>query len=124
LGVYQIIEGKGIAKFVGNYLVGNEMRGRIRACGKYKILSDEKPPVLNPLKASGYGLAFRIGDNLSGIKSWRATLNGKFLLLSFEHKKSFLYSTKLNPADKLSGELIVTLTDNANNSTVYKRMLE
>jgi hypothetical protein len=123
LGIYLMSETKGSARWVGNYLVNNELRGRIKQFGKYKILSDTKPPVIKHLKSSEYGLLFRIGDNLSGIKSWRATLNGKFLLLSFEHKKSLLYSTKLNPEDPLRGELIVELTDNANNTAVFKTVV-
>ena len=123
LGIYQISDVKGSARWVGNYLVNNELRGRIKQFGKYKILSDTKPPVIKHLKSSEYGLLFRIGDNLSGIKSWRATLNGKFLLLSFEHKKSLLYSTKLNPSDPLQGELVVELTDNANNTAVFRTVI-
>jgi len=123
LGIYLISDAKGSVRWVGNYLVNNELRGRIKQFGKYKILSDTKPPVIKHLKSSEYGLLFRIGDNLSGIKNWRATLNGKFLLLSYEHKKNLLYSTKLNPEDPLRGELVVELTDNANNTAVFKTVL-
>lgn len=36
-------------------------------------------------------IAAIIGDNLSGIKSYRATIDGKWVLMEFEYKKAMLF---------------------------------
>jgi hypothetical protein len=38
-------------------------------------------------------IIFKISDNLSGIRNWRATINGKWVLMEFDAKTGRLWHT-------------------------------
>lgn len=110
----------GYPRFVGNQITGNEIKGRAKYFGTYKLIRDEKPPQIRPIQTTKNSLRFLIADNMSGINSWRCTVNGKWVLLHYEHKRNLLFSEKLNPTDSFEGEMIMELRDNANNVSTYK----
>jgi len=124
VGIYQILNKNGSARWVSNFIVGDELRGRIKYFGTYKLLTDTKPPTIRPTRTTAKGLSFLINDNLSGIQSWRCTVNGKWVLMNYEHKRNLIYSEKLNPDEDFEGEMILEVKDNANNTATYKVVLD
>lgn len=113
-------------KFIkGSHWEGNMMVFKYDRLGNYRIARDVRPPSLRWLQKSLYKISFRIKDNLSGIKNFKATLNGKFLLMNYEHKGFMIWSA--TPLDKkrqaLKGSLVLTITDKAGNVRYFKAKL-
>lgn len=101
----------------------NSIKFKTKVFGRFKLATDNKPPSIKLLKLNKNTARFKIYDNMSGIQSWRATINGKFLLMAYEHKEHLIYSDKLNPDEPLEGDFELTVTDNMGNVEVFKRRL-
>jgi Peptidase family M23 len=117
-------EGKRL-KFLGGKWdeLYSSIRFRTKTFGAFKLATDSKPPIIKLLQVNARMARFKIYDNMSGIGSWRATVNGKFLLMCYEHKQNLIYSVKLNPEEPLKGEFVLTVADNMGNESVFKRRL-
>lgn len=94
-----------------------------RDLGTYTIAEDNTPPTITPRIVSSSELYFKISDDRSGIKSYRATLNGKFVLMEYEPKRDLIWARPLNPNNKFVGEFILEVIDNTDNKSIYQRNL-
>lgn len=110
---------------IGGKFESGFMKVRARDFGRYSVMADTIPPVIkgvnitNGIEISGLrDLAATISDNLSGIKSYRATLNGAWILMDYDAKNKLL--TYQKDALLLPGEntLILTVSDWVGNETV------
>ena len=70
---------------------------KLRSFGKFAVMLDTVPPQIKALnihnnkKISGYhAIVIEITDELSGIKSYRGTLNGKWILMEYDAKNNRL----------------------------------
>ncbi|MBK0403924.1 M23 family metallopeptidase [Adhaeribacter sp. BT258] len=88
--------------------------------GKFRILTDTTAPTVKLLMKNKDVISFRVRDDLSGLASYKLEIDGKFVLLKFEHKKALMWSEKLDKKVPLSGEVVLRVKDNAGNETVYK----
>jgi len=105
----------------------NKVYTRSRSLGNYTLAIDSIKPKIVPVSfknnqwLSKYRyLKLKTTDNLSGIKSYRGEIDGKWILLEFDAKKGIL-TYDFNDA-KLVGNkhsLKVTVVDNVNNTNVY-----
>jgi len=68
-------------------------------------------------------IMLKISDNLSGIKSYRGTMNGKWILMDYDAKSNLLtyFIDERMPKGKNSFHLVVT--DSVGNKTVYDASL-
>ena len=93
-----------IANSRGAALAGSIENGFIksetREFGNYYIKLDTVPPRITPVNISDGRvltgvpkIIFKISDNLSGIRNWRATINGKWVLMEFDAKTGRLWHT-------------------------------
>jgi|TARA_R100000789_G_scaffold85665_1_gene81683 hypothetical protein len=65
-------------------------------------------------------LSLTITDDLSGIDSYSATLNGKWILMEYEPKTNTItYDFGDKVVNETECELKVTVTDNVGNSSTY-----
>ena len=98
-----------------------------KTLGNYALFSDNQAPRIIPINfkkdqwLSKYRyLKVKITDGLSGIKSYRAEIDGKWILMEYDAKRSLL---TYNFNDKeLTGNkhtLKVIAVDNVNNSNTY-----
>ena len=99
--------------------------------GKFGVAIDTVPPVIKPLTnfsnksyLESKILQFRITDNLSGIKSFRGLLNGKWILMSLDGKSSKL--TLDLEGHTLPGEntLSIEIEDKVGNKTIFEKTFE
>ena len=96
----------------------------IKQFASYRILTDTKPPQGSLAGRAGGQLLFRVGDDMSGLASYRLLIGGQFRLLRFEHKKALLFTVAgdtLGP--KLHGPAELRLTDQAGNERVIELSL-
>ena len=122
LGVYRM-EGKGYS-----YLGGNWENGAVhfstRAFGDFTILQDLNPPTIKPVVVNNYTARFKIQDDLSGISSYRATIDGQWLLMYYDAKTATIWSERLNKDELMKGEFKLVVVDEAGNRSVYTNVLK
>ncbi|MDB5262964.1 MAG: peptidase, partial [Adhaeribacter sp.] len=106
--------------FLGGTWEGDKITFSARNLGKFKIYSDSKPPTIRLLSKSPQVIRLKMGDDLSGVTSFRAELNGEFLLMKFEHKNATLTSERLNRSEPLAGDFVLRVKDAMGNEGVYR----
>ncbi|MEM6829754.1 MAG: M23 family metallopeptidase [Bacteroidota bacterium] len=109
--------------YFGGDWQGNEITFKTRDLVTYTILTDSIPPTIKAVGTAPGKLLFRIKDDLSGIKSYKAFINGKFLLMRYEAKRNLIWSVPRESNIRLKGELLLEVIDNENNKTEYKQTL-
>ncbi len=117
LGVYRM-ESKG-----HTYLGGKWENGAVhfttREFGDFTILEDLTPPTINPVVVNNHVARFRINDDLSGISSYRATVDGQWLLMYYDPKSATIWSERLNKDVLMKGKFELVVVDKAGNRAVY-----
>jgi len=83
---------------VGGHYADGQVTAQVRAFGAYSVMLDTVPPVIAnaDLRTDMRGrktFSIKVGDNLSGIETWRGTLNGEWILLEYEPKTKMLIHT-------------------------------
>ncbi|MDO3644669.1 M23 family metallopeptidase [Mucilaginibacter sp. L3T2-6] len=102
------------------------IKGNPHTFGDFFIKVDTVPPVVVPvnikaganLKAAK-GIYFRIGDNLSGIKSYTGKIDGQWVLMEWDFKSKvlgFRFNDDIAPGKHI---FELTVTDNKNNSKYF-----
>jgi hypothetical protein len=120
--VYQVNDSR-YPSFVGGEWEGEKIHFGFSSFGRFTLLKDDQAPTIEykPLKENV--VSFIIKDDLSGIKSFSATLNGKWLLMNYERKKNLIWSERLDKSKPLTGEFALTVIDNAGNEQIFKLKL-
>lgn len=98
-----------------------------RTLGSYALFTDNQKPSIRPINfkneqwLTNYNyLKLRIADKLSGIKTYRAEIDGQWVLMEFDAKRGLL-TYDFNDIE-LTGEkhtLKVIVVDNVNNTNTY-----
>jgi hypothetical protein len=110
----------------GNFEDGY-IKADARTFGDYLVRVDTVPPLIRPVNihdganlVSHRKILLKIGDNMSGVKSYSAQIDGKWVLTEWDFKTRVLsYTFDANiPHAKHIFELRVT--DNKNNTSVFK----
>ncbi|MEQ9404420.1 MAG: M23 family metallopeptidase [Cyclobacteriaceae bacterium] len=109
--------------FMGGEWVENQIKFSTRDLVTYTILEDTIPPEVTPVKSYFAHHTFKIKDEGSGIKSYRAELDGSFVVMRYEAKKDLIWPVTENPNIPIKGELKLEVIDNANNITIYTKKL-
>lgn len=107
---------------------GKKLSTRTRTFGTYTILSDSTPPRVRPINFSdgkwisnNKTLKIGIDDDLSGISSYRATVNGKFILMEYNYKTDVLtYDFDDDVIKDSENNLKLIVVDNVGNSTTFE----
>jgi hypothetical protein len=110
------------------YKRNNTFSARSRTFGTFTLAKDTIAPVVIPRNfkekqwLSNYRyLSLKISDDLSGIKTYSATLNGEWILMEYEPKtKTITYNFDDKIAGKTQCDLKVLVTDNVGNSTTFE----
>lgn len=120
VAVYRMV-GKGFSYEGGKWAHGS-INFTTREFGNFTILKDTIPPTIRVIYVNNQAARFKINDELSGIASFEATLNGNWLLMNYDAKSNTLMSEKPTKAP-MKGNLVLTVTDNAGNKKVYKHTI-
>lgn len=109
------------------FLFGTWENGKIKfetvKLGKFVIQPDLLPPDIRRIYANAGTLRFRISDNLSGIASYEATIDGNWVLMNYDYKTGIIYSEKLDPTKTFKGSLVLKVTDRAGNTKTFKQQI-
>ena len=121
------LDRKGRPSYASTYKRGNTFTTRTRNLGTYTLVKDTIAPSITPknfkeeewLNNYSY-LSLEIADDLSGIKTYRATLNGAWILMEYEPKRrTITYNFDDKILDKQECALEVIVTDNVGNKTTF-----
>jgi hypothetical protein len=111
-------------KYVGsNQLDNGKFQFKTRQLNTFTLATDSVPPAITPISWNRGYLRLRISDKLSGIKTYRATLDDEFLLMYYDAKRSTLQAYPQNPNTSLRGVFKLVVEDNFGNKTEITRTL-
>jgi len=119
---------KGLPYYQTTYRKGDKLTATTRTFGTYTLVRDDAPPKVRPLNFSegkwisnNRDLKIKIEDKLSGISGYRATINGKFILMEYDYKKDRLvYDFNDQVISETENNLKLVVTDNVGNSTTFE----
>ena len=94
-----------------------------RDLSQFTIAYDSIPPIVTPISWTKPYLKFKISDPGSGIKSYKATLNGEFLLLVYDPKRDLITTKPKDSNNPLVGEFHLIIEDQLGNKTEIIRNL-
>ncbi|WP_423818848.1 M23 family metallopeptidase [Salinimicrobium sp. TIG7-5_MAKvit] len=107
---------------------GERFTTKTRTFGTYTLGRDVKAPTVTPVNfrdgqwiSGNKDLKIKISDDLSGIKSYRATVNGKFILMEYEYKRNLLtHDFADGVVTDTENHLKLEVIDNVGNTTVFE----
>lgn len=95
----------------------------IKELGTYTVAADTRGPVITPLNPgtwiSKQAFVFRLGDNLSGVQTYRGEIDGQFVLFEMNNKSVITYRFDPKRLSRGKHTLRLTATDDAGNTSVY-----
>ena len=112
----------------GRYLGGDYhdgwVTGRIRDLGgRYEVAYDDQPPTVQPISLDGNRLLLSVIDDGSGISSWTATVDDRFIVFD-AIEKTTTYACELRESwlrqSGSSHRLRFEVTDNRQNTRIYE----
>jgi hypothetical protein len=109
----------GSKSFLGGTWRGDTLDFGSRYLGEISILQDLNKPSIKVVRANSSELRFVIHDDLSGIDTFEAYVNGKWVLMRYEYKQALIWSEKLNN-ESFKGEVLLKVTDKAGNTAQWK----
>lgn len=116
----------GTFQYIGGTYVKGMIQAKIREFGNYKVMADTIPPKItginleNAIKNRLFRI--RITDAASGIKSWRGTIDGAWVLFEFDGKTSQL-KYQFDDSRLTKGKehtLVLTVEDACGNESCFE----
>ncbi|TXD75642.1 M23 family metallopeptidase [Algoriphagus ratkowskyi] len=105
--------------FLGGTWNGDTLNFGSRYLGEISILQDNTKPTIQVIKVNSSDMRFVIKDDLSGIDTYEAFVNGKWVLMRYEYKQAVIWSEKLTN-EPFKGEVLLKVTDKAGNTAEWK----
>ncbi len=122
------VKENGNVRSAGGEFKNGFVTARSNTFGNYFVTIDSIAPSIKTLNISKdkivrdtLGIKIKIDDNLSGISAYKATINGKWILMDFDAKNDLLiYEFDDKTIRDTKVEFVLTVTDKKNNSSTYK----
>lgn len=115
---------------IGGEWKNNQLLARARALGKYVVMADTTKPVIRALNFKNGAdisllkqLRIEIKDDLSGIDSYRPTLNGQWILMEYDPKNNLLFYEVDERMQKGSNQFEIVVKDKCGNMNSYRAHL-
>ncbi len=121
-GIYRMV-GRGGFAYIGGEWINERIQFNTREFGDFTILKDTTPATIKVVYVNNLAARFKIRDNLSGISSHKATLNGEWLLMHLDNKTGTLVAERLDKSKPLKGHFELVVTDNAGNEAKYTQTI-
>ncbi len=101
--------------------------GKVKSLGSFIVNIDTTAPQLrainiinNKVMTNESSIKFALTDNLSGVASYNAYLDGKWVLLEFDAKTALLKYTFDRPKELKSHDIVVSVCDERKNNKTYR----
>ena len=121
------LDKKGRPNYVSTFKREQNFTAKVRHLGTYTLARDTIPPKIRAknFKSKQWLTNYRylrlhISDDLSGVDTYEATLNGEWILMEYEPKTSTItYNFDDKILDQKQCDLKVVVTDNVGNTTTF-----
>lgn len=121
------VNDNGTLSYIPTKRIGNYIKAKTRSLGTYTIAIDRDSPEIKPINFTNLDwisnnnfLKIKISDKVSGIKNYRATVNGDWILMEYDPKtKTLTHDFKDGIIKKVENNLELLVTDNAGNSSKF-----
>jgi len=114
----------------GGKFENGSLKARIREFGQYAVMADSTAPVIKPVNISNgksitdqQTIKITISDDFSGINSYNAYLNGKWILMDYDAKNQLLEYKRDDRLVKGINEFLLKVADYCGNESTYKAIL-
>ncbi len=115
-------------KYVGAKKIKNRITARTRNFGKFGVFTDSIAPKIKPINFSNKKwisknktLKVWIQDLQTGIKNYKATINGTFALMEYDYKTNLLvYNFEDGISTTGENNLKLYVEDNVGNNTIFE----
>ncbi|MFV0247926.1 MAG: M23 family metallopeptidase [Tenacibaculum sp.] len=91
------VDNQKYTRYIASKKKNNKIYAAVNSLGSYTLLYDDEKPEIKPVNFSNKQwvsknktLKVSIKDNQAGIDNYRATINGKWILMEYNHKKGVL----------------------------------
>jgi len=121
LGVYRV-DHNGYT-FMNSYWKNGKIGFNSLALGQFTLMYDTVPPAVRAVSLSTAIVRMKIRDELSGISYFEASINGEWLLMTYDYKTGIAYSERLDSTKPIKGDFEMKVVDNAGNETIYKHKI-
>lgn len=123
-GKYNVYRSTGKAySFIGGEWLNGRIEFNTREFGDFTILKDTEAPSVRPIYINNQTVRFKIRDNLSGISSFEANINGEWLLMHYDSKTATIWSERFDKTTPLKGTFELTVKDNAGNKSTFTQKI-
>ncbi|MFL9836342.1 M23 family metallopeptidase [Flavobacterium sp. ST-75] len=121
------VDGKRLL-YNNSYMESGRLTAKVRYLGQFKLAQDDTAPKIYSVSfAEGKWLSnkdsfsLKISDDLAGIATFDAWLNGKWILMHYDYKTRIIFHNFSDGiVDEGRNDLKVTVTDNVGNSTTFE----
>ncbi|MFD2201406.1 M23 family metallopeptidase [Shivajiella indica] len=113
----------GRKSFIGGEWESGHIRFQTRNFGTFVLDEDIIPPTIQAARVNRENLRFIIRDQKSGIKDFEAFVDGKWVLMRYEHKQNVIWSEKLDKQPFL-GEVLLLVRDMAGNESRFSTVIK
>lgn len=121
LGVYRV-DHNGYT-FMNSYWKNGKIGFNSLSLGQFTLMYDTIAPSARPITMSSQIIRMKIRDELSGISYFEASINGEWLLMTYDYKTGIAYSERLDRTKPMKGDFEMKVVDNAGNEIVYKNKI-
>ncbi|MEZ4857634.1 MAG: M23 family metallopeptidase [Flavobacteriaceae bacterium] len=119
---------KGLPYYNATSRKGSKLTTRIRTFGNYCLAIDSIPPTISPINfkegqwiSKEQTLKIKIEDSETGVSSYRATINGKYILTEYDYKKDVIvYDFDDAVIEDSENNLKLIVVDNVGNSATFE----
>lgn len=106
---------------------GDNISVKTRSFGGYGIALDSIPPKITPLNifpnanmSKKGSIRIKVSDNLSGIKSYRAEVDGEWILMEYEPKQQLLFHNFDGRIKEGLHQFKIVVSDGVGNKSTYE----
>jgi len=117
------IDRKGALRYFGGEWVDDQLTFFTRDLVNFTIGTDSIPPIVSKVIINEGQLRFIIDDDMSGIKSYEAIVNGDWVLMNYDPKRKLIWSEKLNPDIPFKGQLKLKVADQVGNEMIFEQTI-
>jgi Peptidase family M23 len=117
--IFELNSGKN-PSFIGGVWNEGKIKFSVSGPGRYTLMKDEKPPSVKELSRTDSRISFRIQDKESGIKEFRAEIDGKWILMNYDSKRNLIWSERLDKKTDLKGNFSLKILDNSGNESILE----
>lgn len=122
-----LVEKKGV-RYFSTWKRGTDFRIRTQQLGTYALIVDEQAPTITPVQfqenqklTKDDQLVFIVVDELSGLATYKATINGKWTLFSYDYKtKKISHKLSDGIAEQGNNKLQLVVTDFMGNNATFE----